>query len=85
MPSGVGVDPEEEIELVGGGFDDAVEVAGLEGSVEEEFLLGIEGGIHAFEGSVEEGGLVVRFLSLRNHFTRTPMRVGFTIFCMLTP
>ena len=85
MPSGVGVDSQEEIELVGGGFYDAVKVARLKGPVKEEFLLGVEGWVHAFEGSVEEGGLVVRFLSLRNHFTRTPMRVGFTIFCMLTP
>jgi hypothetical protein len=75
---GVGVDSEEEIELVWGDFDGAVEVGGLEGAVEEVLILGFEGGVHAFEGPVEEGGVrLLRSLSLSSRSYRCEVGCGY--------
>ena len=62
VSSGVGVDPEEKIVLVGCNFDSAIKVAVFEGAVEAEFV-GLDGGVHSFEGSVEEGGAIVVVVS----------------------
>lgn len=54
MASCIGVYPEEEVILVWGNFYGAVQVSAFESGLEDEFFLGVEGGIHALEGSVVE-------------------------------
>ena len=39
MSASVGVDSEEEVELEGFGFDDAIKVAGLKSAIEQVLLL----------------------------------------------
>ena len=51
----VGVNTQEQIKLGGLHLDHAVQIAGLEATVEQELLLPVEGGVHAFEGPVEDG------------------------------
>lgn len=64
MAAAVGVHLEEEVELCRGDLDDAVEVATLEGAVEEVAVLAPEGGVHSLEGPVEVLSLVLELLSL---------------------
>ena len=58
VSSRVGVDPQEEVVLVRGNFYCTVQVSVFEGAIEAQ-LVGGDGGVHALEGSVEEGGAVV--------------------------
>jgi hypothetical protein len=68
IPSGVstsvGVDPQKEIELIRAHFDDTIEVAPFEGSVEDELLVWLQSGVHALEGSIEESSFELAVLPL---------------------
>lgn len=54
VTSCVGVYPEEEVVLVGCDLNGAVQIAAFEPGLEDEFLLGVEGGVHALKGAVVE-------------------------------
>ena len=62
VSSGVGINSEEKIVLVGCNFDSTIKVAVFKGAVEAEFV-GLDGGVHSFEGPVEEGGAIVVVVS----------------------
>lgn len=52
VPSGIGVDSEEEVVLIGCDLDGAIEVAALESRLEDEGF--VDGRVHAFKGAVVE-------------------------------
>ena len=84
VSSGVGVNSEEKVVFFRIGFDNAVEVAAFEGSVEDEFVFEFEGWVHSFEGSVEDGRSVMVLMFLRLSLTNTKAKLQLTIFCRLT-
>lgn len=58
MPPGVRINSEEEIVLLGLELDDTIEIGGLEGAVKDDFLVGVEGGVHSLESAIIEASFV---------------------------